>query len=64
MQLEHAKPIYKEFAGWEKITGSHYSYNDLPEQLKSYLAYIEDYVGVPIKFISYGPDRDQTIQVF
>ena len=55
------KPVYKEFKGWKcditKCTG----YDELPAELKDYISFIEEYCGVPVKIISVGPDRSETI---
>lgn len=54
-------PIYTEFSGWkEDITGIT-SADEMPKELNDYIAFIENYVGVPIKIVSVGPDRKQTI---
>ena len=53
---ETMEPVYSELEGWrQKIEDS------IPEKLEKYIQFIEDYVGVPIKFVSYGPDRTQNI---
>ena len=53
---ETMEPVYTELPGWQqKISES------IPEKLESYIKFIENYVGVPIKFVSYGPDRKQNI---
>jgi adenylosuccinate synthase len=38
------------------------SYSDLPKNCKKYIEYVEKYVGVPIKLVSVGPDREATIE--
>ena len=54
-------PNYIEFNGWsEDITGVT-NEDDLPNELIDYIDYIESFVDVPIKLISVGPDRKQTI---
>ncbi len=54
-------PIYKEFAGWQNdITKIRLS-EEIPRNLEEYIAFIEDYVGVPVKILSVGPDREQTL---
>ena len=53
---ETMEPVYTEILGWQqKIEGK------IPQKLEDYIKFIEDYVGVPIKFVSYGPDRTQNI---
>ena len=64
---ETMEPVYVSFEGWrEKIgNGKRRTENGkqelIPEKLASYIKFIEEYVGVPIKFVSYGPDRTQNI---
>ena len=67
---ETMEPVYTELEGWkEKIEDrrqkkevrSKKKEGGIPEKLEAYIKYIEDYVGVPIKFVSYGPDRTQNI---
>ena len=54
-------PNYKVFEGWnEDITQIKYE-DDLPKELIQYIDFIESFVKVPIKLISVGPDREQTI---
>jgi len=50
------EPIYKQFEGWpdEDLSGK------LPDTLKNYIKFIEDYVGVKVGLLSYGPERDKT----
>ncbi|MCB2195063.1 MAG: adenylosuccinate synthase [Bacteroidetes bacterium] len=58
---EPLKPIYKEFKGWNEDITQINSYNKLPKEFTDYIKYIELQVGVPIKIISVGPNRDETI---
>ncbi len=61
--LRRAKPIYETHAGWQQdVTGAR-TLNDLPELAHRYLERIGELVGVPVKIISVGPDREQTIFV-
>jgi adenylosuccinate synthase len=56
-----AIPVYKEIDGWnEDLTGIK-SVDEIPEKLKAYIAYLESEVGVPVKYLSVGPDRTQTL---
>ena len=53
---ETMEPVYTELPGWQqKIEGT------IPQKLEEYIQFIENYVGVPVKFVSYGPDRTQNI---
>jgi len=62
--LELDKPILKTFKGWKKKTSDIKAYNDLPDEAKEYINFIERYVKVPIKIISVGYERNQTIALF
>jgi len=58
---EHLKPVYRSFEGWSEDLSDITDFNDLPEQLKVYIRFIEEETGVPVWIISLGPDRDATI---
>ncbi|MEA3317824.1 MAG: adenylosuccinate synthase [Bacteroidota bacterium] len=59
---EEITPIYKEFKGWKQDITKISTYEELPQEFKDYVKFIEDEVKVPIKIISVGPDRSQTIE--
>jgi adenylosuccinate synthase len=61
--LERAKPIYVTLQGWQADTTSMKSYDELPLLLKSYIALLEDKLGIPFMSISTGPDRNQMIEM-
>lgn len=61
IEEENVQPVYVEKKGWKQDLTGLTTYNDLPEELKEYIEFIEEYVGVPIKLVSVGPDRKQTI---
>ena len=54
-------PNYVEFKGWDMDITDIKNEDDLPDELIYYIDYIELFVNVPIKLISVGPDRTQTI---
>lgn len=58
---EEAKPIYKEFKGWKCDISACTKESDLPKELMDYIKFVEDFVGVPVKMVSVGPDREATI---
>ncbi len=61
--LRRAKPVFETHRGWQQdVTGAR-SPEDLPELAHQYLNRIGELVGVPVKVISVGPDREQTIFV-
>jgi len=56
-----AKPILKEIEGWkEDITGIT-EISQIPASLRSYMDFLEAELGVPVKYLSVGPDRIQTL---
>lgn len=59
--LEACKPVYKELKGWHTPTTECRSYEALPQEAKDYIGVIEEFTGVPVRIISVGPDREQTM---
>jgi len=58
-----AEPVLEEIEGWNQdITGIR-SKDEIPAALKNYIAYLEKALEVPIKYLSVGPDRIQTIEL-
>ncbi len=55
------EPVYKEFPGWKGDLSACRSEDDLPAEFKAYIDYVEREIGVPIRILSLGPDRSQTI---
>ena len=55
------EPIYKEFKGWNCDINNVREYKDFPIEFKNYTEFIEKECGTPIKIISVGPDRAETI---
>ncbi|MCK4941957.1 MAG: adenylosuccinate synthetase, partial [Candidatus Aminicenantes bacterium] len=60
--LENVKTVSKSFSGWKENIEASRNYQDLPGKAKEYLQFIEEYIQVPIKYISVGMERDQTIK--
>lgn len=58
---EEITPVYETLRGWKSDLTETRSYDDFPQELKDYVSYIERETGVPIKIVSVGPDRTQTI---
>ncbi len=59
--LSECKPQYETFRGWKRSTTSITSFNDLPDNAKNYLRYLEKSLKVDIDIISVGPERRNTI---
>lgn len=58
---ENFEPIYTTVKGWNCDLSDVSSFDEFPKELKDYVKFIEDKVGVPINLVSIGPDRTQTI---
>lgn len=58
---EQLTPVYKEFKGWCCDTTQCRTYDELPEELKEYIRFIEEETSVSIDIVSVGPNRDNTI---
>lgn len=55
------EPVYRSFTGWKKdITGIK-KFSALPEEMKTYINYLNGFLGVPVKYISNGPGREQLV---
>lgn len=59
--LNGCEAVYEELPGWQTDLTRIHDEASLPQALKDYIRFIEDYVGVPITIISVGPDREATI---
>jgi adenylosuccinate synthase len=57
------EPVYKSFPGWNTATNEVKSFQDLPATMKTYVDFINKYLGVTVNYISNGPGRDQIITV-
>lgn len=63
---EDIEPIYQEFPGWKKdlssieVSKKYANYSDFPREFVDYVNFLQTNLGVPIKIISVGPDREQT----
>ena len=59
--LEESDPVTKTFPGWKRSIGDAKAYQDLPENARKYIEFIEEYTETPIGIVSVGYRRDQTI---
>ncbi|MGL5014736.1 MAG: adenylosuccinate synthase [Bacteroidales bacterium] len=55
------EPVYVELPGWQTDMTRVSSEDEFPEEYNNYLAFLEQELEVPIKIVSVGPDREQTI---
>ena len=58
---EGVEPVYTDFEGWKCDLRACRSYEEFPEAFKRYVDFIEHETGVPVKIVSVGPDRDETV---
>jgi adenylosuccinate synthase len=63
IEHENVTPIYTHFKGWEKDLTQLSSADQLPTELKDYISFIEKELEIPVKIVSVGPDRLQTIEL-
>ena len=63
MDRQKPEPVLKSFAGWNIDTSAPKSFAELPDSMKTYVSFINEYLGTDIEYISNGPGRDQIIKV-
>jgi adenylosuccinate synthase len=59
--LHSATPEYEEVPGFDADLGACREESDLPTEARDYLGFISKFVGVPVRLIGVGPDRDQVV---
>ena len=61
IEPENVEPVYSEMKGWEEDLTTMKGDEQLPKELNAYIEFLEKELNVPIKIVSVGPDRTQTI---
>ena len=61
IEADSLKPVYTEFVGWSEDLTKMENASTLPETLMTYISFLEKELQIPIKIVSVGPDRKQTI---
>ena len=61
MMLKKAKPVYEKLPGWKCDIRGIRKYEDLPENCRKYIEFVEEHIGFPITMVSNGPGRDDII---
>ncbi len=61
IELSKLTPVYKSFKGWNKDIKGVKKISDLPLNCRKYVSFIEKFLGVSIKIVSTGPEREETI---
>jgi adenylosuccinate synthase len=59
--LYNCVPVYEQLPGWEEDISNVRNFDDLPKEARSYIELIEDRTGVPVGWVSVGPERSQLI---
>ena len=62
-ELAAVEPVYKTFAGWKEDITEITRFNKLPKNCQAYLRFIEKFLGIKIKIVSTGPERERNIIV-
>jgi adenylosuccinate synthase len=60
--LARCRPLYETLPGWGVDVSGARSFEELPQEARAFVAYVEDLSGIPASCISVGPGRDQTIR--
>jgi adenylosuccinate synthase len=61
--LARVEPVYRNLRGWRSSVSAVKDWSKLPTAAQDYLKFLSDYVGAPIRMVSTGPDRDETIHL-
>lgn len=61
--LHKAVPIYETFPGWKRSIGEATEAHQLPTEARTYLEFLTQQVGVPIRFVGVGPGREQYVEL-
>jgi adenylosuccinate synthase len=61
--LHSATPEYEELPGFDEDIGACREEAELPQTARDYLGFIAEFVGVPVRLVGVGPDRDQTVRI-
>lgn len=57
------EPVFTELPGWKEDIGGIREKENLPENLKGYVRFIENQLGIPVSIVSVGPDREATVNM-
>ena len=61
IESENIEPVYSELKGWDKDLTAISSEEEFPKEFNDYISFLEKELEVPVKIVSVGPDRTQTI---
>jgi len=57
----HIEPIYTNMKGWDTDINSIRDYEVMPKEVKEYISFVEEYLGIPVTMLSTGPERESLI---
>ncbi len=57
------QPVYEDLPGWRQELWQVRRWEDLPQEARSYILRVEELCGVPVRYVSVGPERDQVIEI-
>ena len=60
--IERCVPRYETFPGWDEDLGTVRSWTELPTNARTYIEFIEDTTGIPIRWVSVGAERQQLLE--
>jgi len=61
--LDRFEPVYEQLRGWSEDLRSARHWEDLPKSTRAYILRIEELVGVPVRLVSVGPERNQIVEI-
>lgn len=61
MNRVHVEALYKNFEGWKTDITRINNFEEMPGAMKNYIGYLNNYLGIPVKYISNGPGRNQLV---
>ena len=59
--LYNCRPLYTELPGWHEDITTAREFSELPLHARRYIEFIEDQVGIPVNWVSVGPEREQVV---
>jgi adenylosuccinate synthase len=61
--LSGFEPVYEQVPGWQEEIGNTRTWEDLPAAARSYILRIEELIGVQVRLVSVGPEREQVVEI-
>ena len=61
MNRVNIEAVYQSFEGWKTIVSEIDNFDAMPDKMKIYINYLNNFLKVPVKYISNGPGREQIV---